>query len=89
MVLFILCIENIYKFTLISNKENSPQSFLKDCLLGYNPQVGSSTILYLFLRLLLKFSLTKYTESSQKKSVDKKVKIDEIRKSVAKRKKLT
>ena len=87
MILLILCIENTYKSALISNRENSPQSFLKDCLLGYNLQVGSSTILYLFLRLLIKFSLTKYTD--QKKSIEKKVEINEIRKSVVKRKKLT
>ena len=89
MILLILCIENIYKSALVSNRENGPQSFLKDCLLGYNIKVGSSTILYFFLRLLIKFSLTKYTESGQKKSIEKKVEINEIRKSVAKRKKLT
>lgn len=84
MILLILCIENTYKSALISSRENNPQSFLKDCLLGYNPWVGSSTILYLFLRLLIKFSLTKSTESGQKKSMEKLG--NEIRKLVAKEK---
>ena len=38
---------------LTSNGQKSPQSFLKDCLPGYNPQVGSNKILYFFLRLTI------------------------------------
>ena len=37
---------------LTSSLWNSPQSFLKDCLLGYNPQVSSNKIFHFFLREL-------------------------------------
>ena len=41
-----LCLKNLYNCALTSNGWNSLQSFLKDCLLVYNPQVGSNKIFH-------------------------------------------
>ena len=38
-----------------NSRTNIPQSFLKDCLPGYHPQVGSSKISHLFLRLTIDY----------------------------------
>lgn len=46
-----LCLKNLYNCALTSNRQNGPQSFLKDYLPGYNPQVGANEIFHFFLRL--------------------------------------
>ena len=38
-----------------NSRMNIPQSSLKDCLPGYHPQVGSSKISHLFLRLTIDY----------------------------------
>ena len=40
---------------MASNRQTSSQSFLKDYLLDYNPQIGSDKILYFFFRLAINF----------------------------------
>ena len=48
--------QNLYNCALISSRWNSPQSFLKVCLLGFNPRVDLSKIFHFFLgRLLINF----------------------------------
>ena len=42
--------KNLDNWALPSNRQNGPQSFLKDCLLGYSPQVGWNKIFHFFLR---------------------------------------
>ena len=48
--------QNLYNCALTSSRWNSPHSFLKICLLGFNPQVDLSKIFHFFIgRVLINF----------------------------------
>lgn len=55
-----ICLKNLDDCALISSGWEGPQSFLKDFLPGYNPQVGCSKIFHVILKLLIVWLTSTY-----------------------------
>lgn len=50
-----LHLKNTYNYVLPSSRQNSPQSFLKNCLSSYNTQAGLNKVFHFFLRSSIDF----------------------------------